>query len=117
MPAVLLNSCTVAPAYDWKQGERDIIARHTVQATIHVITDPPGARITYNDDYLGDSPCDITITIAEHGTLKAIPNKAGEYEQSKRFLILDNSPPIPKTIFFNMNMGPAFPTYNVNVNQ
>lgn len=112
---VLLNSC--APqTYDWQQGERDIIANNTVQAQIHVITDPPGARITYNDEYLGDSPCDVKITIAEHGTLKAIPNQAGEYEQSKRFSISNTDRTIPKTIFFNMYLGHSFPSYNVNVN-
>ena len=92
-----------------------------------IISEPPGARIEINDNYVGDAP--ITVELAQRGdyfdedtVVRAIPNVAGDYTQTKRFLTNDPwyhpgfpGDKIPWRIFFNMHLVPTTPTTEVNV--
>lgn len=79
-----------------------------VQKDVEIITEPPGARIEVNNDYVGDSPLTVTITRDTHTTITAIPIHPGHYVQSK-FLPLQQR--TPKRIFFDMAIGRIRPTY------
>jgi hypothetical protein len=93
-------------------------------AKVEIISEPAGARIEVNENYIGDAP--ITVEIDQNGgyftqdtVIRALPTEAGDYVQAKRFS--GNSPDvgarnrIPSRIFFNMHLGPAMPTVDVNV--
>jgi hypothetical protein len=56
-----------------------------------IISEPPGARIEINDNYVGDAP--ITVELAQRGdcfdedtVVRAIPTEGSDYTQTKRFL-------------------------------
>ena len=92
-----------------------------------IISEPPGARIEINDNYVGDAP--ITVELAQRGdyfdedtVVRAIPIEGGDYTQTKRFLTNDPwyrpgsaGDKIPSRIFFNMHLVPTTPTTEVNV--
>jgi PEGA domain len=84
-----------------------------------IISEPPGARIEINDNYVGDAP--ITVELAQRGdyfdedtVIRAIPTEGGDYPQTKRFLTSDPwyhpgsaGDKIPSRIFFNMHLVPG----------
>jgi hypothetical protein len=77
--------------------------------TIQIISDPLGARIEVNDDYVGDTP--ISIRVATEGgnftkgtSIRATPTVQGQYVQSKYF---DRTSGVPSRILFSMGLGPA----------
>ena len=77
--------------------------------TIQIISDPPGARIEVNDDYVGDAPISITVptegaNFAKGTTIRATPTMQGEYVQSKYF---DRTSEVPSRILFSMGLVPA----------
>ena len=77
--------------------------------TIQIISDPPGARIEVNDDYVGDAPISITVPIqgakfTRMTIIRATPTLQGEYVQSKYF---DGTSEVPSRILFSMGLGPA----------
>lgn len=92
-----------------------------------IISEPPGARIEVNDNYVGDAP--VTVELPQRGeyfdedtVVRAIPDEGADYTQTKRFLTSDPwyhpgfaGDKIPSRIFFNMHLGPATRTANVNV--
>jgi PEGA domain len=92
-----------------------------------IISEPSGARIEINDNYVGDAP--ITVELAQRGdyfdedtVIRAIPTEGGDYTQTKRFLTNDPwyhpgsaGDRIPSRIFFNMHLVPTTPTAEVNV--
>jgi len=85
---------------------------------VEIVSEPVGARIEVNDDYVGNAP--ITVEIPQwtgqfykNTVIRAIPNEAGDYVQSKYFSV--GSEQIPPRILFNMRLGPATPSVNVNV--
>lgn len=80
--------------------------------TTKVISDPPGARIELDNDYIGDAPLEIqwegypaTGCFTRNHELRALPIYEGQYTQYKFF---DGTslgrPKIPKTIFFDMKL-------------
>ncbi len=84
--------------------------------TTRVTSEPPGARIELNHDYLGVTPIDINWPgytendrFVADWAVQAIPAEPGQYVQEKRFK--GTSPgycwgdPIPKHIFFDMSIS------------
>src|SRR3989442_7402586 len=78
---------------------------------IEILSDPPGAKIEINDDYVGETPWTgwivrgqfmpeiLTLTpMPGTVTITAIPVSSGQYVQRKFFTSLD---PLPKRIYFN----------------
>ncbi len=96
--------------------------------TIQIISEPPGARIEVNDDYIGDAPrsiefpCDPEGRFVEPTLIVALPVGSG-YTQSKLFMghkYTISSPrgeKIPSRIFFDMRLRPASTDINVHVNE
>jgi hypothetical protein len=93
-------------------------------ATIEIISDPAGARIEVDDNYVGDAP--ITVPIPQNSgyfnkdtVIRALPTEGGDYVQAKHFSgaspDVGSRDRIPSRIFFNMHLGPATPSVNVNV--
>jgi hypothetical protein len=84
-----------------------------------VISDPPGARIELDDDYIGVTPLEIqwevlksNRTLTSDHEIRALPTAPGQYVQTKSFIYFSwNAPVAPKTIFFDMHLGPVFPPY------
>ena len=81
---------------------------------VQIISDPPGARIEVNDDYVGDTP--LEIKVAQHNgnfvndtTIRAIPIQQGEYVQSKYFSGTFLPAAIPSRILFDMGLQPVAP--------
>ena len=80
---------------------------------VQIISDPPGAKIEINNQYVGETPVSLTIpyTVDYSQNLNGIaygqwnvvayPTIAGQYVQRK-FI----TPPVPSTIYFNMGIGP-----------
>jgi PEGA domain len=57
---------------------------------VEIISEPAGARIEINDNYIGDAP--ITVEIPQDQgyfkattTIRALPTEAGDYVQTKYF--------------------------------
>jgi hypothetical protein len=92
-----------------------------------IISEPPGARIEINGNYVGDAP--ITVELAQRGdyfdedtVIRAIPAEGSDYTQTKRLLTSDPwyhpgsaGDKIPSRIFFNMHLASTTPTVEVNV--
>jgi hypothetical protein len=89
---------------------------------VEVISDPPGAAIEVNGDYRGRAPCDVKIKgtgnrkipLLQTTVVKAIPSRPGDFVQTKYFYDRDD---VPRRLFFKMDLGPATPQVDVNVNQ
>jgi len=88
--------------------------------TTKVISEPPGARIELDDDYIGTAPLEIQWTgwsdsgrFRDDHIIRALPIYEGQYTQTKFFRC--GSRPIPKTILFDMNLAPAPRQYELNI--
>lgn len=96
--------------------------------TIQIISEPPGARIEVNDDYVGDAPrsiefpCDPEGRFIERTRIVALPVGFG-YTQRKLFLGYPytisslKGDKIPSRILFDMRLRPVSTDINVNVNE
>lgn len=88
------------------------------QYTIEVESDPPGARIEVDEDYLGQAPKSISVTrkctkkkftfaepmfFCDHILIRALPTRGGHCVQTK---ILDGDKPIPARLFFDTRLCP-----------
>jgi hypothetical protein len=92
---------------------------------VKIVSEPAGARIEINDDYVGDAPITVEIPqwvgrFTKDTVIRAIPNRAGDYGQSKYFskgsvVVGATEGQIPSRILFDMHLGPSTPTVNVNV--
>lgn len=92
-----------------------------------VESEPPGAKIEINGEYLGTAPGslgfdgwpDRTIPNWPHGTtIKALPSESGYYTQIMWFYPSGGpvtGKPIPKRIFFDMRLKSVQPAMDVNV--
>ena len=80
--------------------------------TILVESSPPGARIEFNDAFVGTTPCRIRVP-GEAGRkfaygqmfkhiFKALPSTAGCYSQTKDF---PKGSDIPEHLFFDMRLS------------
>ena len=88
---------------------------------LEIVSEPSGARIEVNDEYVADAPCVIKVPVDENGgsnapllMIRAIPSQPGEYVQTKTFLRYDR---VPNRILFSMYLGRPTPEVNVNVNK
>jgi hypothetical protein len=98
---------------------------------IQIISEPPGARIEINSDYIGNAPIVVTVggtpdpsgtptlsgrsidgLFAKNTVIRAIPSMDGQFTQSKIFAIDDQ---IPHRILFSMGLGPPAPQVNLNI--
>lgn len=87
--------------------------------TTKVISDPPGARIELDDDYIGDAPLEIKwewllrerVFDRKH-IITALPIYSGQQVQLKFFWPGDS---IPKTILFDMKLVPAPQRYELDI--
>ena len=78
---------------------------------VEVTSNPPGAKIEVNDDYLGDAPC-VMYLYRPRGmygmrasvTIKAYPSQVGQYVQTKYLDVYENT---PKRLYFDMYLGRA----------
>ncbi len=58
---------------------------------IEILSEPPGARIEVNDDYVGDTPATISVPCTPDGrfteatVICAMPTRPGDYMQTKVF--------------------------------
>jgi hypothetical protein len=83
---------------------------------VAVVSDPPGARIEVNDDYVGDAPITIKMKgdsherVEQRYIIRALPMQAGQYVQTKDFWYnpygKKSNPPVPSRILFQMNLAP-----------
>lgn len=97
---------------------------------IAIVSDPLGARIEVNDDYVGNTPIVVPVPCDGDGferftTIRALPTVDGQYTQQKIFLPIrryggnETGSHIPSRILFQMNLKPistGSPDINVNVN-
>jgi hypothetical protein len=90
---------------------------------VEVISDPPGARIEVNDDYVGDAPLTIRMKGDRKGRVKqdyvvrALPTVPGHHVQTKFFWHSKyiDSDTIPRRILFQMYLVPVPREMNVNI--
>jgi hypothetical protein len=107
------------------------VPAQSAKAKVEIISEPAGARIEVNDNYVGDAP--ITVEIPQSGgyftrntVIRALPTEGGDYVQTKHFSgsIPDVWYPetvgtardqIPSRILFDMHLGQVTPSVDVNV--
>jgi hypothetical protein len=124
-----LGACSnPSPQYYGAAALNSATPQASVTKTIQILSEPPGARIEVNYDYIGNAPCSVEIRcntrgrFLENTVIRALPVEEG-YTQTKAFIGYDTSimnrqaDPIPARIFFQMNLGPVTPEVDVNVNQ
>jgi PEGA domain len=101
---VILAGCESSPP---KVATQPPPAATAAPKMIQIISDPPGARIEINDDYVGDAPISITVptlngNFAKGTTIRAIPSLQGNYLQAKFF---DPGMAVPSRILFDMGLA------------
>jgi hypothetical protein len=76
---------------------------------IEIISDPPGAKIEWDNEYMGETPCKIIFKGRWLGIkpiiVIAYPTQPGQYSQIKAL----NRNPLPRKIYFNMYLKPISP--------
>jgi hypothetical protein len=87
------------------------------QFDVQIISDPPGARIEINGNYVGDAPLTVKIegfrdrTFNKTTVIIANPIYAGQYVQVKSFVgntaVRELNDKIPERILFIMDIGRA----------
>lgn len=89
-----------------------IVNEKTAKST-EIITEPPGAVIEINHEYVGKSPLNVEITwdewTNENIVIVAIPTQEGQYSQEK-VIEFNSYGRIPKRIYFNMGLHQVEPT-------
>lgn len=91
---------------------------------VEVLSEPPGARIEVNDDYVGDAPLTIRMKgnsdeeVKRGYVIRALPIHPGHYVQTKFFHHYEyiDSDTIPKRIFFDMRLRRVRPNAEIDVN-
>jgi hypothetical protein len=118
------HSCTPPkPDPNWiakkqKIDEYNSLTEERVKKNVEILSDPPGARIEVNDEYVGDAPCTVEVVCDGHGRiigkfeLTALPRYPGHFVQSKSFYGLAQA---PARIFFDMRIGRSVPSIDVNI--
>jgi hypothetical protein len=85
----------------------------TEAVQVEVISEPSGARIEVNNDYVGDAPLTIALAGNKRGVVRdyrivATPTISGQYVQNKLLLHRSDGPsdPVPRKLFFDMRLVP-----------
>lgn len=80
---------------------------------VRVLSEPAGARIEVNNNYVGDAPLDIRMRsidgrVAEKYVVRALPIHDGHFSQTKLFNRYEKSSSdrVPDRIFFDMRLKP-----------
>ena len=87
------------------------------QYEINIISEPPGAKIEWNNEYIGEAPIARIMNghmgvLAGQIVVKALPSEEGQYTQTK---LLKCNFRIPKVIYFDMRLKPVPSEYNINL--
>ncbi len=99
----------------------------SVSYDVEVISEPLGARIEVNNDYVGDAPLTVEMFGGQDGrvtrqyVIKAYPVNVGWTQTKKLYFSYGNIGRhlcdfVPKRMLFNTNLEPINPTDNVNLN-
>lgn len=105
--ALLLASCAGTPT----EQEQTVLTE--------ILSEPPGARIEVNGNYLGEAP--VTTRIRHHPAdkvvmgkviIRALPREAGQHVQTKVFQgpqypFDPHRDVVPERVFFDMTLKPA----------
>lgn len=89
------------------------------QVVTEILSDPPGARIEVNGDYIGDAP--VTTKLRHHPSdkvvmgkvvIRALPRNGDEHLQEKTFQgpqypFDPHRDIVPKRVFFDMRLKPS----------
>lgn len=97
LPRTLYNTCVETPTgYEYYSYRIDIVS------------DPPGAKIEWNNGYIGKTPMAVTYDghLGTHAkiTVRAYPPVPEQFVRTK---IVPGSNKIPRTIYFDMKLKPA----------
>jgi len=101
-----------------KIDEDKRLGEERVKKSVEILSDPPGARIEVNDEYVGDAPCIVEVVCDGHGKLitkfefTALPRYPGHFVQSKTFYGFAQA---PARLFFDMRIGRYVPSIDVNI--
>jgi hypothetical protein len=101
----------------WSAQERD---KSPQKSITNVVSEPSGARIEVDNNYIGNAPIDITWNDDNSGyftsyhTVKATPLYHSQQPQSKSFSLGEKIPP---TIFFDLNRAQVKDHYQRNDSQ
>ena len=118
------HSCTPQkPDPNWiaqkqKIEEDERLREERVKKSVEILSEPPGARIEVNDEYVGDAPCTVEVVCDGHGKLitkfefTALPRYPGHFVQSKTFYGWAQA---PARLFFDMRLGRARSSIDVNI--
>lgn len=78
---------------------------------VPVVSEPPGARIEVNGNYIGDAPLTIRMLgingrVAEDYILRALPVESGSWTQATAYVHskTGESSPVPSRIAFDMRL-------------
>lgn len=86
------------------------------QYEVEIISDPPGAKIEWNNDYIGTTPVrrilNGDVGLLASTTIKAYPVTPGQCVQTK---YIPGDQIFPHTIYFDMSLRPIQPSINVNI--
>ena len=102
---------------------------------VEIISEPPGARIEVNDNYIGDAPITTTFRCSPDGRfventmIRALPTQPGDYYvQSKLFFggfssysafgndsINTLNDTIPSRLYFDMRRAPVSRDINLSI--
>lgn len=103
----------------------------TVPHTLNILSDPVGAKIEINGNYIGSAPIQYTFKFTADPYLypqiiyynpvvlriKAYPISEGQYTQNKQLVINPSQKEtIPDNIYFDMNLIPHTPSMDININ-
>lgn len=82
----------------------------STEVVVEVLSEPEGAKIEVDNEFIGRTPCSISIRegwdgkCAKSYRIRALPSRDGHWTQTKRLGALDS---VPKRLFFQMNLVPA----------
>lgn len=121
LPVCLLVSCASSkpPSAEYLELKRDVeLNKQRFTQKIQILSDPVGARIEINQEYIGETPCVVEVVTNGHGEfvekfdVNALPTHAGHSVQFKWFRSYDKA---PARIFFDMSLRRTNPSIDVNI--
>lgn len=126
--ALLFVSLSLA-ACETLVEEMELSGPQLAMFTVEIVSEPDGAIIEINDNYIGKTPLTVelegwerTRTFARRHTILANPVFAGGQVQIKSFSgwyepSIQHGDPIPEKIYFNMNLIRTPKEIDLNINK